>query len=182
MVAPIISPLGQPGDRSASRRVRHPLTPRIKMCRRWTQAAVAVLCLIVSTFAFVAGAAAAANDQPDATVSFSAGSVAVIGGVAWGTGTLHYHGRDYPFQFRGLSIGDLGFKGTWGTGEVYHMSKLEDFAGIYDSVSLGLTVAGGGTAAGLRNQKGVVMHVRGATIGMQVNLSIQGVVIQFAAK
>ena len=141
----------------------------------WRQAAAAVLCLIASTFAVWA------DNRPDATVEFSGGSVALIAGVRWGNGTLHYQGREYPIRFRGVSAGDVGASGIWGTGEVYHMSKMEDFAGNYDAVSLGLTIAGGAAAAALRNQKGVVIQVRGATLGAQVNLSIEGVEVQLAA-
>jgi len=145
------------------------------MIRAWKQAAAAVLCLIASTFAM------AADEVPDATVEFSGGSVAVVGGVVWGTGTLHYQGQNYPFRFSGLSVADLGAKGIWGTGEVYHLWRLEDFAGNYDAVSLGLTIAGGGAAASMENQNGVVMRVRGATLGLQVNLSIAGVAVQLGA-
>ena len=117
------------------------------MIRAWKQAAAAMLCLIASTFAI-------ADEVPDATVEFSAASVAVIAGVRWGTGTLHYQGQSYPFHFRGVSVADLGIKGIWGTGEVYHLWRLEDFAGNYDAVSLGLTIAGGGQRPRWRTRMG----------------------------
>jgi hypothetical protein len=145
------------------------------MIRAWKQAAAAVLCLIASTFAI------AADEVPDATLEFSGGSAAVVAGVRWGTGTLHYQGRDYPFRFSGVSAADLGVKGIWGTGEVYHLWRLEDFAGNYDAVSLGLTIAGGAAAASMENQNGVVIRVRGATLGLQVNLSVEGVAVQLGA-
>jgi len=145
------------------------------MFRAWKQAAAAVLCLIASTFAI------AADEVPDATLEFSGGSVAMVAGVRWGTGTLHYQGQDYAFRFSGVSVADLGAKGIWGTGEVYHLWKLEDFAGDYDAVSLGVTLAGGGAAASMENQNGVVMRVRGATLGLQINLSIEGVAVQLGA-
>jgi hypothetical protein len=142
------------------------------MIRAWKQAAAAVLCLIASTFAM------SADELPDATLEFSGGSVAVVGGVRWGTGTLHYQGQSYPFRFSGVSAADLGAKGIWGTGEVYHLWRLEDFAGNYDAVSLGLTMGGGAAAASMENQNGVVIRVRGATLGLQVNLSVEGVAVQ----
>ena len=91
------------------------------MIRAWKQAAAAALCLIASGFAV------AADELPDATLEFSGGSVAVIGGVRWGTGTLHYQGNNYPFRFSGVSAADLGAKGIWGTGEVYDLWRLEDY-------------------------------------------------------
>ena len=129
----------------------------------------------------IASSFATADELPDATLEFSGGSVAVIGGVRWGTGTLHYQGKDHPFHFSGVSAADLGAKGIWGTGEVYHLWRLEDFAGNYDAVSLGVTIAGGGAAASMENQNGVVIRVRGATLGLQVNLSVEGVAVQFDA-
>lgn len=152
------------------------------MFREWKQAVVAVVGLITLTFAVAGSVGAAEEGVPDATVEFSSGSAGIIAGVQWGKGTLRYKGRDYPIEFRGVSAGDVGVKGTWGTGEVYHLSKLEDFPGNYDSVSLGVTLGGGGAAAALRNQKGVIIQVRGATLGAQVNLSIQGVEVMLADK
>jgi len=137
------------------------------------QAAIATLWL-ASSFAL------GADESPDATVEFSSGSIGAVAGAHWGAGTLHYRGRDYPFEFTGVSAGDLGAKGTWGTGDVYHLSKLEDFPGYYNAASLGLTVVGGATAAALSNGKGVVVHVKGGSIGMNVNLSIAGVQIRLS--
>jgi len=54
-----------------------------------------------------------------------------------------WKGESYPFRFSRVSVADLGVKRIWGTGEVYHLSRLEDFAGDYDAVSLRATIAGG---------------------------------------
>jgi len=141
----------------------------------WKPAAVATLWLASSL-------ALGADEPPDATVDFSSGSVGAVAGTHWGAGTLHYHGVDYPFEFTGVSAGEVGAKGTWGTGDVYHLSKLEDFPGYYNAASLGIAVVGGATAAALSNDKGVVVHVKGGSIGLNVSLSISGVEIRLKAK
>jgi len=40
----------------------------------------------------------AADEKPDATVTFSGGTAGVGVGVTWVDGTLHYQGKDYPFR------------------------------------------------------------------------------------
>jgi len=130
---------------------------------------------LTATLLLASSFALGAEDSPDATVDFSSGSIGAIAGTHWGTGTLHFRGHDYPFQFTGLTAGEIGATGTWGAGDVYHLAKLEDFPGYYNAAALGVTVVGGATAAALSNGRGVVVHVRGASIGMNVNVSISGV-------
>jgi hypothetical protein len=42
--------------------------------------------------------------KPDGTVDFTGASAAVGMGYTWGSGTLHYKGRDYPFSASGLTL------------------------------------------------------------------------------
>ena len=164
-----------PGQGGSNSTVDAGTQEEIEMIRLNRQAAVGLLCLIASTFAM------AANELPDATVEFSSGSMALVGGVRWGAGTLHYQGKSYPFVFSGVAVGDVGAKGTWGTGEVYHLRRVEDFAGNYNALSLGLTLAGGGAAATMQNQNGVAVDVRGASLGLGINFSIEGVSVKLGA-
>ena len=141
------------------------------MTRVWTKAAAAALLVLASSFAL------AAHEKPDATIEFSGGSALFGVGVKWANGTLHYQGQVYPFHLSGLSLLDLGGSEVNGTGEVYHLAKVEDFTGNYGAVSAGATVDRGESSATMRNQHGVVIRLRSDTKGLQLNASVEAVSI-----
>ena len=55
---------------------------------------------------------------------------------------------------------------------------LEDFNGNYTAVSAGRTIAGGGSAASMKNQQGVVINMVSTTRGLKLKLAVDGVKIQ----
>jgi lipid-binding SYLF domain-containing protein len=63
---------------------------------------------------------------------------------------------------------------------VFNLSKLSDFSGNYTSVSAGATVAGGASAADMKNQHGTVIHVHSTNQGLDFNLSLDGVAVRLA--
>ena len=143
------------------------------MTRAWTKAALAVTFAITSTFAL------ADDAPPDATIEFSGGSVAAGIGVSWGRGTLHYQGKEYPFRLNGLHVLDIGAQGIEGTGEIYHLAKVEDFNGTYGAASAGATLASyGGAAASMENSNGVVIHFHSETEGLELTAALGGVSIR----
>src|SRR5215813_3647353 len=75
--------------------------------------------------------AADAKKKADATLKLSEGSVAVGIGWNWGKGTLTYKGKSYPVKVDGLSVGEVGIKRATATGNVYNLTKIEDFDGNY---------------------------------------------------
>ncbi len=117
------------------------------------------------------------GEGPDATVTFSGGSVAAGIGYSWGGGTLHYKGKNYPLTVDGLSVGDVGVKRVNASGSVYHLHKLEDFAGTYTAGSAGATVGGGGGVAAMQNQNGVVIKAKATSQGLALKLGADGVKI-----
>ena len=112
---------------------------------------------------------------PDATISFSGGSVAAGIGFSWGSGTLTYQGKDYPISVDGLSVGAVGASSVSASGSVYHLTKLEDFDGTYTAVGTGATVGGGGGVSTMRNQNGVVIDAVSTTQGLKVAIAAAGV-------
>jgi hypothetical protein len=122
-----------------------------------------------------AGSASAVSAQPDGTVTFSGGSVAAGIGYVWGHGDLNFGGESHPFKISGLSIVDVGVANISASGRVYNLKNLADFSGNYVEVSAGVTVAGGGSAAYLKNEHGVVIKLESTTIGLRFNLSGDGV-------
>jgi hypothetical protein len=119
----------------------------------------------------------AADEKPDATVSFEGGSVAVGIGYSWGSGTLHYKGEKHALKVDGLSVGDVGATEVSATGKVYNLKKLSDFPGTYPAVSAGAAAGGGGGVSEMVNQNGVRMRVESTTQGVKFKLGVDGIKI-----
>jgi hypothetical protein len=122
-------------------------------------------------------ASTADSAAPDATVSLDAGSIAAGIGYVWGHGKVDYQNTPHKFSISGLSLLDVGGASISATGYVYHLSKLSDFAGKYTSYSAGVTIAGGGSAAYLKNEHGVVIKLTSTTEGLRFNLATGGVTV-----
>ncbi len=136
-------------------------------------AAVLVSCsLAVLPFA---GAAAAEGTKPDATIDIAGNTGGVGVGFTEAKGTLHYEGKSYPVQMQGVSVGQVGVSSITATGEVFNLNQLQDFNGNYTAGSAGIAVAGGGTETTMKNQKGVVIKMRGTNEGVDFRLSVDGV-------
>src|SRR5262249_31562118 len=116
-----------------------------------------------------------AVEQPDATVDLTGGTFALGVGFVWGSGTLQYDGAARTFKFSGVSVIDAGGAHIKATGDVYHLQSLQDFEGHYTIASAGVTVAGGGSLAVLRNEHGVVIKLHSSTEGLRFNFASEGV-------
>jgi hypothetical protein len=146
------------------------------MIRTWTKAAAAALLLTASALSVADG------QKPDATLEFSGGSAGVVVGARWGDGTLHYNGKTYPFHLAGVRLLDIGAEGMRGTGEVYHLAKLEDFSGNYTAIAAAATLANRGeSATTMENASGVVIRLHSKTQGLALDASVEGVEIRLGA-
>src|ERR1700691_3321817 len=119
---------------------------------------------------FVSGVAAAAESAsppvaegaiPSGYVWLSGGTVAIGIGYAWGHGTLYYSKdqKEYKFKISGVSVADVGGASITAEGEVYHLSKPQDLAGNYSTVTAGATIGPGRSVAYLKNDNGVVIKL-----------------------
>jgi len=108
-------------------------------------------------------------------IRFSGGEVAAGIGFSWGDGTIAFRGQQRPFHISGFSVANVGIADLTATGQVYHLRRLEDFAGRYVEVAAGATIGGGGSVAYLRNAKGVVIEISATTAGLDFQLSSNGV-------
>jgi hypothetical protein len=131
--------------------------------------------MVIGSLIVLAHLTLAQEKMPDATLHLSTGSVALGIGYTWGNGVLTYQGKEYPFSIDGLSVVDVGISKAEANGTVYNLKRLEDFNGTYTGVTAGATVAGGGGAATVRNQNGVVIDLLGTTLGLKFKLSVDGV-------
>lgn len=116
-----------------------------------------------------------AAEQPDASINLNAVSVAAGIGYLWGDGSIVYLGGKHRFKLSGISIVDVGGAHISATGLVYNLRHLRDFGGQYTTVSVGITIGGGGSVAVLRNEHGVVIKLHSTTRGLKFNLSADGV-------
>ena len=69
----------------------------------------------------------------------------------------------------------MGATNITASGDGYNLKTLSDFAGNYVAVSAGLTVAGGGSAAYLKNEHGVVVKLRTTDVGLKFKFAADGV-------
>ena len=130
--------------------------------------------LALAVVVLVAGTAIA-QEKPDATLVFSGGSVAAGIGFSWGSGTLTYNGKEYPFSVEGLSVGSVGASSVTASGDVFNLKALEDFNGNYTAATAQATIGGGAGATAMQNQKSVVLKIVSTTQGLDFKFAADGV-------
>jgi hypothetical protein len=133
---------------------------------------------IIGTMLFLAPIGHAVAQAPDGRVKMTGKSIGAGVGFSWGSGVLTYQGKEYPFSISGLSAGDIGFSVAELSGEVFNLKNLADFNGNYTSFGAGITVAGGGSGATMKNQNGVVMNVVATTQGLTFKFGVDGMKVE----
>jgi hypothetical protein len=119
-------------------------------------------------------AATSAMAEPDATIHFSGGSVAFIGSVQWGGGTLHFHGRSIPLKVSGIGIGAIGANSFSAEGEVYHLRRVHDIVGTYTAVNASATAGAGQGIIDMTNEHGVEIRAHTTQAGLSLSLAPTG--------
>jgi hypothetical protein len=121
---------------------------------------------------------AAQKATPSGKVTVESTSIAAGVGVSWGDGKLTLKGKTYPFSIEGLSLVNWGISKVNATGDVYNLTDPAKFAGTYVAAEAGLTLAGGMGGMVLRNQDGVIVHLRSVSQGAQLQLGTSGLIIK----
>ena len=135
--------------------------------------------LACASIALTSPATAKVKETLTATATFSGETVAVGVGFTWGKGILTFKGKNYPFKVDGISAIGVGITRMTGTGRIYHLKSVSDFAGIYTADSGGASVDSKGvSSASLRNGKGVVIEFHAKERGISLNLDLSGVNIK----
>jgi hypothetical protein len=130
---------------------------------------------VVAVAAAVMAAPTLAQAAPDATITFSGGSVAFIAGVKWGSGTLTYHGHRYPLKVSGLGFGAIGASGYSASGTVSHLHSVKDIEGVYGAMDASATAGSGAGIISMSNGNGVQITVTSTTSGLKLSLAPSGV-------
>jgi hypothetical protein len=115
---------------------------------------------------------------PDGTIEFSGGSVAVGVGFTWGSGTVKFKGKTYKVKVEGLSAGEVGGTSVKASGNIYNLQRIEDIEGTFTAGAAGGTLAGGGTRATMKNEKGVEMKIESKTKGLSLKFAAEGVKVK----
>ena len=136
-----------------------------------------ILSFLVLT-ALVTTAMSGESAKPSGKVTMESKSIAAGIGVTWGDGKLNFKGKDYPFSIDGLTLVDWGISKASATGDVYNLTDTAKFAGTYVAAEAGFALAGGMGGMVLRNQDGVVLHVRSTSQGAKLQLGPSGLLIK----
>ena len=135
---------------------------------------IALFFLVMSLASY---AVAADKVAPSGKVSIDSTSIAAGIGVTWGDGKLNFQGKTLPFSVDGLSLVDWGISKANAVGDVYNLTDVSKFAGNYVAAEAGFALAGGMGGIVLRNQNGVVMHLRSVSQGAKLQLGPSGLKI-----
>jgi hypothetical protein len=123
--------------------------------------------------------ATASPSQADTgTLRVVFGKAGLLAAIGSGEGILTFHGKHYPFIVAGASIGaTIGVSASALRGTAHFINSPADLAGTYTGVGGGAAVAAGVSAVKLRNEKGVVLELRGAKLGAEVSANLPSVTI-----
>ena len=101
----------------------------------------------------------------------------VLGGSG-GSGTLTFHGRQYPLSIGGISYGfTFGASETNFYGTVSNIRRASDVAGVYGQAGAGAAVGRGAQAVVLTNQNGAVLTLSGRQRGVIVSADLSGLAL-----
>jgi hypothetical protein len=106
------------------------------------------------------------------------GKAGLIAAVGHGEGILAFHGKHYAFTIVGASVGaTLALSATALRGKALNITTPGDLAGTYTGIGVGAAVVAGVSVVRLRNEKGVVLELRGAKLGVEASANLPIVTI-----
>ena len=129
--------------------------------------------IMIETEMIVAPVSAA----PPPRVQLTSKVVAAGIGLRWGQGSLWFDGETHLFSVKGLSVGDLGISRVNAIGDVQNLHNLSECAGRYVAIQAGAAAGIGVSKVTMRNDKGVVITLRGDLQGVQLTLGGEGLTI-----
>ena len=113
-----------------------------------------------------------------ATLTVEGGQAAYYGSTGTGRGVISFKGQKRNFSITGVGAGGTGAHKISATGDVYNLTSLSDFEGVYTVIRTGLTVIKGKLHAKLTNDEGVIIYITAKTTGLASALGTSKVVIK----
>jgi hypothetical protein len=133
---------------------------------------------LIALLALAGAALVSAAYADSGSISFNVVKAGIVIGGSGGSGTLVFHGRQYPIAIGGLSYGfTFGASETRFRGTVTNIRSPSDLAGVYAAGNVGAAVGRGAQAIVLTNQKGAVLTLSGTSVGAIVSADLNGLVI-----
>jgi hypothetical protein len=146
------------------------------MRRRSTRRSTRIVQLALAGLLVAGMATPSSAGTGTVTVVFTKAGLVV--GVGGGRGVLTYHGERYPFRVSGASFGaTIGASTTKFVGTALNLRAPHDITGTYSALGVGAALAGGAGQIALRNASGVVLHLTGAKVGVELSASVAGITI-----
>jgi hypothetical protein len=137
-----------------------------------TLVASGLFCAVLAVASVQPAFAAETSGPPSATLEVASEEMRLIMGGTAGRGTLHFKGKNYPFTYKSASAG-VGAKMVQemsATGEVFNLRQIEDFEGEYMAVSKATLAGEMEVEATYKNDKGVVVSLKGTVKGAGLSL------------
>ena len=119
------------------------------------------------------------SGAPDATLRIEQKSVALGIGYQWGSGTLSFRRRSYPFKIDGLAVNAVGASKSEAIGYVYNLKSVSDFPGTYTAIEAGGAAGGGKGITSMKNANGVRITLHTTSQGLEAKAAPEGVKITF---
>lgn len=138
------------------------------------------LMLLVGVPPFPAAREAVAQDEnrvPSGHVSVKIAQGAFLVSAGGGEGTLTFKGKDYPFKLGGLGVGGIGGQLVEAEGEVYNLTSIEDFPGVYLNLEGGYSAWQGKSDLWLKNGRGVKIELHSRTHGLMMTVGAEGLAV-----
>jgi hypothetical protein len=112
------------------------------------------------------------------TIRVTVAKASLVVGAGAGRGTLTFRHRNYPFTVRGLGFGlTAGVSISKLSGRADYIDELSDFSGTYSVIGAGAALVGGGSRVQLKNNKGVIITLRGPKAGLELSVNTSTVVV-----
>ncbi len=96
-------------------------------------------------------------------------------GLGKGKGVLTFRGHQYPFRVSGISFGaTVSASTTQLVGQALNLRSPSDIVGTYSAIGVGGALAGGAGSVVLQNSTGVILHLQGPKVGVELSAAVGG--------
>ena len=133
------------------------------------------LALVVAlVFAVAAALAQPTQPYPIGEITLHAKQISAGVGYTWGSGTLKFKGKTYPFTVKGINVVAVGVTKIDAKGDVYNLTKPSDLAGKYVAAEAGAALIKGPAGLTMRNDKDVLINLKAKQKGVELQLGPEG--------